>query len=72
MLIEGLVPGTTSSQRYSGVKNARWKYVDFATGPDALYDLKDPYTEMHNLAGQSSYSAIQSSLAARLAVLQAR
>lgn len=71
-LIEGLVPGTTSAQRYSCVKDFQWKYCEFGTGPKALYNMTDPVPETHNLAGQAPYASVQSSLAAQLATLKIR
>lgn len=55
---------------YDAIRTSRYVYSELATGERELYDLKrDPY-ELHNHAGQTAYAAVQSRLAARLALLR--
>ncbi len=60
-------------QSYKGVRTDQWKYIEWAGdfGEKELYNLvNDPY-ELNNLAGNSSYTAIQASLAAKMTTLSA-
>ncbi len=53
-----------------GVRTARYAYIERDTGEKELYDLdSDPY-ELQNRAGDPSYAAAQSALAADLAGLR--
>jgi N-acetylglucosamine-6-sulfatase len=55
---------------WNAVRTPRYTYSELETGERELYDLKsDPY-ELHNHAGQPAYAAVQSRLAARLALLR--
>jgi N-acetylglucosamine-6-sulfatase len=56
---------------YTGVRTERYIYLQYTSGQNAnfteLYDLRaDPY-ELHNVAGDPDYAAVQSALAQRLA-----
>ena len=51
---------------FYAVRNAAWKYVEYSTGEEELYDLvNDPY-ELNNVADQPEYAEIQAQLKARL------
>jgi N-acetylglucosamine-6-sulfatase len=55
---------------YDAIRTPRFAYSELATGERELYDLaSDPY-ELHNRAGEPTYSGIQARLAARLALLR--
>jgi N-acetylglucosamine-6-sulfatase len=55
---------------YWGVRNARWKYIEYETGERELYDLKvDPH-ELTNLANKSAYNTQERGLADRLAAVR--
>lgn len=55
---------------YDAIRTPGYTYSELATGERELYDLqKDPY-ELRNRAGDPAYSAVQSRLAARLALLR--
>ena len=52
---------------FTGLRTARYKYVEYATGERELYDLQtDPY-ELDNLAGDPDMADIQQTLAEELA-----
>jgi arylsulfatase A-like enzyme len=52
---------------FTGLRTARYKYVEYATGERELYDLQaDPY-ELHNLDGDPSLAGVEQTLAEELA-----
>jgi N-acetylglucosamine-6-sulfatase len=54
-----------------GVRNERWKYVQYLTGERELYDeLNDPF-ELENVAGNPEHAATIATLAGRIAELTA-
>lgn len=59
-----------ANNRYYGIVNSAWKYVERLEGVRQLYDLTaDPY-EMTNVADRPAYQAIQSQLATLLATMK--
>lgn len=55
---------------YYAVRTLEWKYVEYVTGEQELFNLiEDPY-ELENLAGQSAYAEIQRELKTRLEELK--
>ena len=69
LLIENPAPPDNRNHAsYFGLKDERWKYVEYAKGERELYDLyTDPY-ETENLAGQRSET--EANLSARLDTLK--
>ncbi|MDX6582394.1 MAG: N-acetylglucosamine-6-sulfatase [Solirubrobacterales bacterium] len=65
------IPVNGWDRPYTGVRTDRYTYVVWTeTGEKELYDRQtDPY-ELDNLAGDPSYAAVESGLAAKLAKLQ--
>ena len=66
-LIEGYRGvGETVPRVWAGLRDWPYKYVEYATGEEELYDLSlDPY-ELRNLANDGVYAWIKASLEARL------
>jgi arylsulfatase A-like enzyme len=57
--------------QFWGIRTARYKYNELATGERELYDmLQDPY-ELQNVAGQPAYQSIQADHARQLEELKA-
>jgi arylsulfatase A-like enzyme len=55
---------------YHAIRTGRWKYVEYSTGEEELYDLQaDPY-ELRNLASLARYADTITELAGRLALLK--
>jgi hypothetical protein len=60
----------TSIPTLAGVRNDRFKYIEYVTGETELYDLAvDPY-ELENQSSNSAYAKTKTALAARLLELR--
>ena len=67
LLLEG---GNAQGLTFTGLRNYRWKYIEYANGEVELYDLaRDPY-ELQSVHPDPAYAGIKARLAARLAVLR--
>jgi arylsulfatase A-like enzyme len=63
--------GDSDVPAFWGIRTARYKYLELATGEHELYDmLLDPY-ELQNVAGQIAYQTIQADHARQLEALKA-
>ncbi len=60
----------TGAAVYVGIRTRRWKYVEYASEEEELYDLSKDKYELENLAGDPAYERIQTRLAERLRELQ--
>lgn len=71
ILLEGPPkPRTNGLPRFTGIRTARYKYVEYVWGARELYDLwRDP-DETTNLAGSPATAGVQAELARRLAALR--
>jgi N-acetylglucosamine-6-sulfatase len=67
LLLEG---GTNQRLTFTGVRNYRWKYVEYATGEKELYDLKNDPDELNNLAADPALAQVRAAIAGRLAALR--
>ena len=67
LLIEG---GNAQGLTFSGLRNYRWKYVEYADGQVELYDLEHDPDELTSLHPEPEFAALRARLAARLAVLR--
>lgn len=68
ILIPGLFPLMPDA---ASVRNDQFKYVDYATGTDELYDLINDPLELDNLINDPTYAAELAALQAELAILLA-
>ncbi|HEX4490235.1 MAG TPA: Calx-beta domain-containing protein [Acidimicrobiia bacterium] len=64
-------PNSPAKQVFLGVVTDRYKYIEYASGDRALYDLDDDPYELHSVAGDPDYADVQSQLVATLAALRA-
>ena len=55
---------------WSGLRSARWKYVEHQTGEVELYDLEADPHELNNLHNDPKYRDVQTRLARRLAPMK--
>lgn len=51
---------------YVGFRTNEWKYIEYETGEQELYNLKDDPYEMDNLIGQSGYDEVIIALKAQI------
>jgi N-acetylglucosamine-6-sulfatase len=68
LLLEG---GTNQGLNFSGLRNYRWKYLEYATAERELYDLTTDSHELTNLAPDPAFAPLRAAMAARLASLRA-
>jgi N-acetylglucosamine-6-sulfatase len=68
LLVEG--GGGTQGFAFTGLRNYRWKYVEYATGERELYDLERDPDELNSLQAEPRYAGLRGVLAARLHALQ--
>jgi arylsulfatase A-like enzyme len=68
LLIESLVHDRSADYGlpYEAVRTDRYLYVDYATGQEELYDLRDDPYELKNVAADPSYDATKRALARHL------
>jgi len=67
LLLEG---GNAQGLTFTGLRNYRWKYIEYTNGEVELYDLeRDPY-ELQSLHPDPAFAGIKARLAARLAILR--
>lgn len=65
-LVEGWRKPSTGNETYVGVRSANWKYIEYVTGEEELYDLvNDPY-ELENVAYDSDYADMREVMRQRL------
>jgi arylsulfatase A-like enzyme len=71
LLLEGPVRRSKRvTVSFVGVRTARYKYVEYATGEKELYDLaRDPH-ELKSLASSRAHASVRAKLAARLRALR--
>jgi arylsulfatase A-like enzyme len=55
---------------FTGLRNYRWKYVEYATGERELYDLERDPDELTSLQAAPRYAPLRRALAKRLHALQ--
>jgi arylsulfatase A-like enzyme len=58
--------GRTFVPGYWGIRDAHYKYIEYATGDIELYNMKADPWELRNRAGDATFVDIQADLAARL------
>jgi N-acetylglucosamine-6-sulfatase len=63
-------PASTHYVPFYMLRDARWAYIEWATGERELYDLDaDPY-QLENLAGSGARAQLEAELARRLVELR--
>jgi N-acetylglucosamine-6-sulfatase len=67
LLLEG---GTNQGLTFAGLRNYRWKYIEYVTAGKELYDLENDAHELNNLAGDPALAPLRAAMAARLAALR--
>jgi len=67
LLIEG---GNAQGLNFSGLRNYRWKYVEYADGEVELYDLQHDPDELTSLHPEPAFAGLRARMAARLALLR--
>ena len=67
LLLEG---GTNQGLTFAGLRNYRWKYIEYATAEKELYDLENDPDELNNLAGDPALAPLRADMAVRLAALR--
>jgi N-acetylglucosamine-6-sulfatase len=67
LLIEG---GTDQGLTFAGLRNYRWKYIEYVTGEAELYDLERDPGELGSLHADPAEASVRAEMAARLAALR--
>ncbi|MEA2420040.1 MAG: N-acetylglucosamine-6-sulfatase [Thermoleophilaceae bacterium] len=67
LLLEG---GNPNGLTFSGLRNYRWKYIEYTTGEKELYDLARDPDELASLHAEPALAGLRARLSARLAVLR--
>jgi len=67
LLLEG---GTNRGLTFAGLRNYRWKYVEYSTGESELYDLRTDPDEMQNLSAVPAFAPLKAAMAGRLIALR--
>jgi hypothetical protein len=68
LLIEG---GTNYGLTFTGLRNYRWKYIEYTTGEVELYDLETDPDELVSLHADPALAELRAQMATRLAALRA-
>jgi N-acetylglucosamine-6-sulfatase len=67
LLIEG---GNNQGLTFAGLRNYRWKYIEYATGEAELYDLESDPDELVSRHADPAAARVRAAMAARLAGLR--